>query len=108
MMMSKTMITGTTGIFYNIYAGFSGGYFIQDFLFVFYNFTTYGYYCFTEVNISKRYYQDREHEMPFKMSDCYAYFRDKYMKRMLFRFVIFSFFMYFGGAVCFFVPMYSL
>jgi len=58
LMMSKAMITGTAGIFYNIHTGFSGGYFVQDFLFLLYNFTSYGFYCIFEVNISKRYFQD--------------------------------------------------
>ena len=56
LMMAKTMIVGTVAIFYNFNAGFSGGYFVQDFLFLFYNFTSYGFYTIFEVNISKRRY----------------------------------------------------
>ena len=56
LMMAKTMIVGTVAIFYNAHTGFSGGYFVQNFLWIFYNFTTYGYYMFMEVNISKKYH----------------------------------------------------
>lgn len=67
-MFAKTMIVGTVAIFYNSGAGFSAGYFVQDALFLLYNFVTYGYYPFLEVNISKRYHQDNEEKLPFKMS----------------------------------------
>lgn len=55
-MMAKTMIVGTVAIFYNMHAGFSGGYFVENFLWIFYNFSTFGYYCIFEVNINKERY----------------------------------------------------
>ena len=42
------------------------------------------------------------------MSQSYAYFRDRYMKGMLNRFCIFSFFMYYGGAVSYYVTFQAL
>ena len=108
LMMSKTMIVGTVGIFFNAEAGFSGNYFVQDFLFLFYNFTSFGYYTFLEVNISKRYYQDNESRLPFRMSQVYAYYRDKYMKTMMQRFLIFSGFMYYGGAISYYICYHAL
>ena len=53
-MLAKTMITGTTAIFYNFHAGFSAGNFVQDFLFLLYNLTTFGWYTVLEINISKK------------------------------------------------------
>ena len=103
LMVAKTMILGTLAIFYNIYTGFSGGYFVQDFLWISYNFMTYGCYPFLEVNISKRYYQDAEEKLPFKMSHAYKYYRDQYMKGMMKRFLFFSLFMYYGGAVAYYI-----
>ena len=107
LMMSKTMIVGTVAIFYNIYTGFSGGYFVQDFLWIFYNLTSYGYYTFLEVNISKRYFQDCEEKLPFKMSHAYRYYRDQYMKGMMKRFLFFSVFMYYGGAIAYYVSFHG-
>ena len=106
LMVSKTMIVGTVAIFYNIFTGFSGGYFVQDFLWIFYNFTTYGYYTFLEVNISKRYSQDAEQKLPFRMSQAYRYYRDHYMKGMMKRFLLFSIFMYYGGAVAYLISFH--
>ena len=102
-MLAKTMITGTTAIFYNFHCGFSVGNFVQDFMFLMYNFTTFGWYPILEVNINKRRYQDDESKLPFSMSEAYAYFRDRYMKGMLNRFCIFSFFIYYGGAVSYYI-----
>ena len=54
-MMGKTMIVGTCGIFYNIFTGFSAGYFVQDLLFLLYNFVTFGFYPCAEVSINRKY-----------------------------------------------------
>ena len=55
LMLSKTMVVGTVGIFYNFQTGFSAGYFVENALWILYNFLTFGWYPFLEVNISKRY-----------------------------------------------------
>lgn len=102
------MITGTLCIFYNMHTGFSGGYFVQDLLFLLYNFTSYGFYTCFEVNISKHYYQNDESKLPFHMSEAYAYVRDHYMKSMMKHFFYFSFFMYYGGCAAYYVIFYSL
>lgn len=107
LMFAKTMVVGTVGIFYNSEAGWSAGNFVEDILFIMYNMVNYGYYPFLEVNISKRYYQDNESKLPFKMSEAYSYFRDVYMKGMMRRFFIFLVFSYFGGASAFYVTYYS-
>eukprot|EP00353_Schmidingerella_taraikaensis_P013415 CAMPEP_0185591592 /NCGR_PEP_ID=MMETSP0434-20130131/65042_1 /TAXON_ID=626734 ORGANISM="Favella taraikaensis, Strain Fe Narragansett Bay" /NCGR_SAMPLE_ID=MMETSP0434 /ASSEMBLY_ACC=CAM_ASM_000379 /LENGTH=102 /DNA_ID=CAMNT_0028216725 /DNA_START=12 /DNA_END=320 /DNA_ORIENTATION=- len=101
------MVVGTVAIFYNIGAGFSAGYFVEDALFLLYNFVSYGYYPILEVNISKRYYQDSEEKLPYKMSKAYSYFRDVYMKGMMRRFIIFSAFTYYGGAMSYLVSYYG-
>ena len=108
LMLAKTMIVGTSAIFYNMNAAFSGGYFVQDFLFLIYNASSYGYYTFVEVSINKRYYQDAEWKLPFTMSEAYAYNRDTYMKGMMKRFMIFSAFVYFGGFCTYSLSYYSL
>ena len=107
LMFAKTMVIGTVGIFYNSNSGWSAGYFVEDILFIMYNMVNYGYYPIFEVNISKRYYQDNESKLPFKMSEAYSYFRDVYMKGMMRRFFIFLVFSYFGGASAYYVTYYG-
>ena len=107
MMFYKTMVMGTVGIFYNSAAGWSGGFFVQDMLFLLYNLVSYGYYPWSEVNISKRHYQDDESKLPFKMSEAYIYYRDMYMKGMMRRFLIFLVFSYYGGAVVYYVSFHG-
>ena len=42
------------------------------------------------------------------MSHAYAYYRDMYMKGMLRRFIYFSCFMYYAGAVSYYVTFHAL
>ena len=60
LMLAKTMVLGTVAIFYNAQTGFSAGYFVENALWILYNFLNYGWYPILEVNISKRYGQDNE------------------------------------------------
>ena len=38
----------------------------------------------------------------------YAFYRDEYIKRMMRRYIIFSFFMYYGGFVAYYVTYAAL
>ena len=107
-MMGKTMIVGTCGIFYNIFTGFSAGYFVEDLLFLLYNLVTFGFYPCSEVSINRRYNQDNEKNLPLPLSQMYAFYRDEYIKRMMRRYIIFSFFMYYGGFVAYYVTYAAL
>lgn len=60
LIIQKSIITGATKLFFNIYAGFSASDFIDDFFFILYAIalTQYGYYMWNEQQICKAKYQD--------------------------------------------------
>jgi len=41
------------------------------------------------------------------MSEAYSYYRDVYMKGMMKRFIIFSAFMYYGGAISYVISYFG-
>ena len=42
------------------------------------------------------------------LSKMYAFYRDEYIKRMMRRYIIFSFFMYYGGFIAYYITYVSL
>jgi hypothetical protein len=108
LILLKTSVFGLSAFFYNTLAAFSGISYVTDTLFAVFslNVTFYGFYNWFEMYTSQAKYRDDESKLPFRLSELYAYNRDKLLGNWMRNFGIFMFMAYYASVVAFTVCFY--
>lgn len=108
LILLKTSVFGLSAFFYNTLAAFSGISYVTDTLFAVFslNVTFYGFYNWCEMYTSQAKYRDDESKLPFRLSELYAYNRDKLLGNWMRNFGIFMFMAYYASVVAFTVCFY--
>ncbi len=108
LILLKTGTFGLSALLYNSMAAFSGVGYLDDTLIVtfFVSVTYYGFYNWSEKQVSFASYRQDESKLPFKMSELYQYHRDKAIGNLTRNFGIFTLMAWYCGAICVTVSFY--
>ena len=95
---------------FNLNAGFSATDFVDDLMFTAYAIllTQYGFYLWTEVQVSRERYSHDESLLKYKLSEQYTVYRDVFIKKLLRRFFIFVAMTYWASAWCYAITQTAL
>lgn len=106
----KAIITGACKLMFNLNAGFSATDFVDDLMFTAYAIllTQYGFYLWTEVQVSRERYSHDESLLKYKLSEQYTVYRDVFIKKLLRRFFIFVAMTYWASAWCYAITQTAL
>lgn len=110
--ISKTAVTSTCKILWNLYTGYSGNQYVGNLAFAMFsvNVTFYAFWNIFEQDVSFAKYggPGDESKLPFQMSALYAHCRDNEIKKLMRKYTEQMVIMVYASLVIFYIPWISL
>lgn len=110
LIMSKAILSSASKIFFNIFTGFSAQDFVNDVYFILYAIflTQYGFYTWTDRQLSNHRFSQDESLLHYKLSENYSMVRDNFISKIKHRFAVFLVMTYWGSFFSTLITMSTL